>query len=267
MHYVDEGQGSPILFLHGNPTWSFLYRHLISSLRDRYRCVALDYPGFGLSDRPTGYGYTPGEQAGVVGEVVDQLGLDGMVIMGHDWGGPIGLAAACARPDRVAGLLLGNTWFWPSERRARIFSAVMSSPPMRWAVRERNFFVERILPAGVARRLTAEELEHYRAVQPTPAHRAGVVEFPRQIVAATPWLEQLARDVPERLGAKKTLITWPGRDVAFPEKPMLRQVCSAFRDVTVVRLPTAKHFFPEDASEEVAAAITDRVSPASSTAD
>ena len=113
VHYVDEGRGRPLLFLHGNPTWSFLYRNLIQELRGDFRCVAVDYPGFGLSDRPAGYGYTPAEHAAVVGEVVDQLGLHGLIMMGHDWGGPIGLSMAAARAERIAGLILGNTWFGP----------------------------------------------------------------------------------------------------------------------------------------------------------
>ena len=125
VHYVDEGNGTPILMCHGNPTWSFLYRHVIGELRDSFRCIAVDYPGFGLSDRPAGYGYTPGEQATVVGELVAHLNLQGMLVMGHDWGGPIGLSVACSDPDRVSGLVLGNTWFWPADWRARVFSLVM----------------------------------------------------------------------------------------------------------------------------------------------
>src|SRR5919198_4515276 len=75
MHYVDEGSGTPILMCHGNPTWSFLYRGVITRLRERFRCIAVDYPGFGLSDRPDGYGYTPAEHAAVVGELVRELDL------------------------------------------------------------------------------------------------------------------------------------------------------------------------------------------------
>jgi haloalkane dehalogenase len=94
VHYVDEGSGAPLLLLHGNPTWSFLYRHIIVALRERYRCVAPDYLGFGLSERPDGYGYTVEDHARVVGELVDDLGLDDVVVMGQDWGGPIGTAVA-----------------------------------------------------------------------------------------------------------------------------------------------------------------------------
>ena len=132
MHYIDEGAGAPLLLCHGNPTWSFLYRHIVHALRDRGRCVAIDYLGFGLSDRPEGYGYTVEEHAGVVGELVDDLALEGFVVMGQDWGGPIGTTVAVDRADRIRGLVLGNTWFWPTESLSmKAFSRVMSSGPLQ----------------------------------------------------------------------------------------------------------------------------------------
>ena len=258
VHYVDEGAGRPILMCHGNPTWSFLYRNVIRALRDRFRCVAIDMPGFGLSDRPPGYGYTPAEQAAVVGELIRALDLRDLIVLGHDWGGPIGLAAACADPQRVSGLVLGNTWFWPSDRRARVFSRVMSSRPLQRAILERNLFVERVLPAGVARTLSAAEMEHYRAVQPTAAARVAVAELPRQIIAARPWLAELVTAVPRELGAKRALVTFPLRDVAFPAKSVLPRMRATFRDLEGVELQGAKHFFAEDAPGEVAAAIVRR---------
>ena len=258
VHYIDEGEGPPLLLLHGNPTWSFLYRGLVGELRDRFRCIAVDYPGFGLSDRPPGFGYTPAEQARVVGELVDALDLDGFLVMGHDWGGPIGLSVATERAERVAGLVLGNTMFWRAVGRARAFSAVMSSPPLQWAILRRNFFVERFVPVGTVRDLSEEEMEHYRAVQPTPELRVGVAEFPRQIRAADPWLERLEHEVRERLGDKPALLTWPMRDSAFPAAENLPRARSAFRDTTVVELPEARHYFQEDATPQVAAAIAKR---------
>jgi haloalkane dehalogenase len=259
VHYVDEGQGQPILMCHGNPTWSFLYRHVIKALRDRFRTVAVDYPGFGLSDRPAGYGYTPAEHARIVAELVQKLDLSETIVMGHDWGGPIGLSVASANPERVSGLVLGNTWFWPVEdRRGRTFSRVMSSRPLQWAILKRNFFVERVLPSGISRKLSPEEMEHYRRVQPTPADRVGVAEFPRQILAATPWLAELSKAVPSELGAKRVLVTFPMRDVAFRAGDVLPRMREAFTDAEVVELPQAKHYFVEDAPDEVAAAIVRR---------
>ena len=126
VHYIDEGSGRPILFLHGNPTWSFLYRGIITRLRDEFRCIAVDYPGFGLSDRPADYGYTAAEHAEVVTALVDQLGLEDLIVMGQDWGGPIGMSVALSKPERVTGLVFGNTWFWPTDRlMSSVFSVVI----------------------------------------------------------------------------------------------------------------------------------------------
>ena len=258
VHYVDEGRGQPILMCHGNPTWSFLYRHLVRALDDRFRCIAVDYLGFGLSDRPYGFAYTPAEHAAVIGELVRELDLSELIVMGHDWGGPIGLSVASSDPGRIAGLVLGNTWFWPPDRRARMFSRVMSSRPLQRAILRRNLFVERILPSGVDRTLTHEEMQHYRLVQPTPQARVGVAEFPRQIVAATPWLARLADVVPRELGSKQVLITFPMRDVAFRPDDTLPRMRDSFSQASVVELPRAKHYFLEDASEEVATAIVER---------
>ena len=115
VHYIDEGDGPPLLLCHGNPTWSFLYRHIVVALRDRFRCIAPDYLGFGLSERPDGFGYTIAEHASVLGEFVDHLGLDRYLTMGQDWGGPISMAVAVGRAQRVRGVVLGNTWFWPTD--------------------------------------------------------------------------------------------------------------------------------------------------------
>lgn len=258
VHYVEEGEGQPILMCHGNPTWSFLYRHVVKSLRDRFRCIAVDYPGFGLSDRPRDYGYTPGEHAAVVGALVRELDLSQLIVMGHDWGGPIGLSVACSDPTRVSGLVLGNTWFWPTDGGARVFGRVMSSGPMQRAILNRNLFVERILVGGMARRLSAEEMEHYRRVQPTPEARRGVAEFPRQLLAATPLLAKLEQEVPRELGDRRVLITYPMRDVAFRAKHVLPRLRAAFSDVEVVELPQAKHYFVEDAPDQVSEAIQAR---------
>jgi haloalkane dehalogenase len=127
---------------HGNPTWSFLYRDIIIALRDRFRCIAPDYLGFGLSERPDGFGYTIDEHARVVGELVDHLGLDGYLTMGQDWGGPISMAVAVQPADRVRGVVLGN------------------------------------IPPGTEHRPSAAVMDHYRAVQPNPAARLGVAQMP-----------------------------------------------------------------------------------------
>jgi haloalkane dehalogenase len=261
MHYIDEGAGPALLLCHGNPTWSFLYRHIVRALRDRFRCVAMDYLGFGLSDRPDGYGYTIEEHAGVVGELVDHLALEGFVVMGQDWGGPIGTAVAVDRADRVSGLVLGNTWFWPAESLSmKAFSRIMSSGPLQRMILERNLLVERLMLAGMARKLTPQEMDHYRKVQPSPEARRGVAEMPRQILAARPLLERLFRQVPERLGDKPALLVWGMKDLGFRPKSFLPKMRSTFPDHELVELPRARHYIQEDAPDEIAAAIGRRFS-------
>ncbi|OBH23305.1 haloalkane dehalogenase [Mycobacterium sp. E342] len=259
MHYIDEGDGPPILLCHGNPTWSFLYRNIIIALRDRFRCIAPDYLGFGLSDRPAGFGYKVDEHARAVGEFVDQLGLNDVVTMGQDWGGPISMAVAVERADRVRGVVLGNTWFWPTDEfTTKMFSRVMSSPPMQYAILQRNFFVERLIPAGTQHRPSDAVMQHYRAVQPSPDARRGVAEMPKQILAAGPLLARLAREVPAKLGAKPALFVWGMKDFAFRPGPTLPRMRATFPDHVLVELPNAKHFIQEDAPEQIAAAIIDR---------
>lgn len=130
IHYVDEGAGEPLLLLHGNPSWSFVYRKIIVALRDDFRCIALDFPGYGLSEAPPGYGFTPQEHSRVLERFVDALGLKELALMVQDWGGPIGLGFAGRRPELVRSLIIGNTFAWPlsSQRRFRVFSWLMGGP-------------------------------------------------------------------------------------------------------------------------------------------
>lgn len=254
VHYVDEGTGPPILFLHGNPTWSFLYRGIIIRLRKHFRCVAVDYPGFGLSARPENYGYTPQEHAAVVRALVRHLDLENLTIMGQDWGGPIGMRVALDELPRLRALVMGNTWYWPPDSwQMKAFAYVMSSAPLQNQILRRNLFVEKVIPLGVKYPLAAEVLHHYREPFPTAKSRIGVAELPRQLMEASTWLEDLADEVPEQMSNVPLLLTWGLEDIAFP-----RQFMDRFREdfnlVTVHRLD-AKHFIQEDQPGEIAAAI------------
>lgn len=255
MHYVDEGSGTPIVMCHGNPTWSFLYRNVIDRLRDRFRCIAMDYPGFGLSDRPDRYGYTPHEHAALVGRLVDSLGLDGFIVMGQDWGGPIGMQVATERSARIAGLVLMNTWFWPADALFKAFSWIMSTPPLQSRILDRNFFVETIVPASVARALDPAVMDHYRRAQPTREARRGVAEFPRQIRKEGPWLAHLAERAPGTLGDKPMVLIWGMKDRGFGHQRIISRWVRSFPNAEVIILPGASHFVQEDAPEEIANAV------------
>jgi haloalkane dehalogenase len=254
VHYVDEGAGDPILFLHGNPTWSFLFRGVIVRLRERFRCVAVDYPGFGLSSRPDDYDYTPAEHAGVVRDLVSHLDLRGLTVYGHDWGGPIGLRVAADEVTRVRALAMANTWYWPvDDWHLKAIGYALGSAPIQNLIRDRDVFVERLLPAGVSIPMAPEVIEHYRDAQPSPHARRGMAELARQILGGSAWLGDLEDDVRAHLTGLPLLLTWGVRDLAFPAR-YIGRFRDDFRHVTVRRLE-ARHFVTEDAPAEVAGAL------------
>ncbi len=257
VHYVDEGEGPPLLLLHGNPTWSFLYREVIGGLRDRFRCVAPDHPGFGLSTAPPGYGFTAREHAAVLERLVLELDLRDVTMMVQDWGGPIGFAVATRHPDRFARFVIGNTWAWPkSDPGTQVFSRLLAGPLGGYMIRNRNAFVERILPSNVKRRkLAPEVMDAYRGPFPDPESRRPVHVFPREILAARPLLAEVERGL-AALSDRPALVVWPTKDVAF-RKPELRRWQQIFPDHRTVTLEGAGHYIQEDAPEEIVAAIRD----------
>ena len=261
VHYVDEGRGRPIVFLHGNPTWSFLYRDIIRGLRDDFRCVAPDYPGFGLSDRPDqGYGFTPREHAELVGSLIDSLELEDFIVMGQDWGGPIGVSVALRDPARVRGLVFANTWYWPADSLFfKGFSLFMSSPFMQRAIVKNNFFVERIMPGSVTHPMPPEVMDQYRAAQPAAEGRMGVAIFPREIRKSGPWLAELAAQAPKRLGDKQMLVIWGLKDRAFGSRKEVRDRWRRdFPNAEVIEIGDASHYVQEDAAAEIVSAIKSR---------
>jgi pimeloyl-ACP methyl ester carboxylesterase len=171
IHYVDEGAGETLLLLHGNPAWSFLYRKMIPALRDRFRCVAPDYPGYGMSDAPPGYGFTPREHSTMVERFVDRLGLKDLTIMVQDWGGPVGFGLAGRRPELARRFIIGNTFAWPlvGEARIRVFSAPLLLHAGAGAARASRG--ARPLPRALARPRAPKGGRH----RPAPAHRRGPV--------------------------------------------------------------------------------------------
>jgi haloalkane dehalogenase len=255
IHYVDEGRGRAVVMFHGNPTWSFLYRKVIKELSGQFRCIAMDYPGFGLSERPSGYGYTSAEHAEVVGKLVDHLDLDGFVVVGQDWGGPIGMTVALERADRVAGMVFANTWYWPAQGSLATFSVVMSTPPVQWLILHRNAFVNFIMPRSVATPMDPAVFKTYQDAQPAPEARRGVAEFPRQIRRARPMLERLAGNAPKALGGKPLELVWAMKDPAFGNPAVIARWQRDFPAARVARVENANHYIQEDAPGAVADAV------------
>lgn len=258
LHYVDEGDGPVLLLLHGNPTWSFVYRDIIARLRGSFRCVAMDYPGFGLSTVPTGFSFAPAAQAALVEAFVDRLGLQQITPVMQDWGGPIGLWLAGRRPQNIARLVIGNTWAWPvnGDLHFEWFSRLLGGPIGRWGVRRHNAFVNLLIPAGIRRsKVSPTVMQAYRAPLPTPDRRMPSYVFPRSILTARDFLADVETGL-AGLRDKPTLILWGDKDIAFRSKERQR-FAALFRHHRVKILAGAGHYIQEDAAEEIAAAIAD----------
>jgi haloalkane dehalogenase len=257
VHYIDEGSGPPLLLLHGNPTWSFLYREIVKGLADRFRCIAVDHPGFGLSAAPPGYGFTPAEHARVLEQLVLQLDLRDVTMMVQDWGGPIGFEVATRHPDRFARFVIGNTWAWPkSDPGTQVFSRLLGGGIGRRLILNRNIFVERLLPGGTRnRKLPEAVMAAYRGPFPSPASRLPTYVFPREILGSRPWLAEVERRLPAVTG-RPALIVWPTGDVAFRGRERARWE-QLFPDHRSVTLEGARHYIQEDAPTEIVAAIRD----------
>jgi haloalkane dehalogenase len=255
IHYVDEGSGPPLLLLHGNPTWSFLYREIIKGLSGRFRCIAVDYPGFGLSRAAPGYEFTPAEHSRIVEQLVLQLDLRDATMMVQDWGGPIGFSVATRHPDRFAAFVIGNTWAWPkSDPGTQIFSRLMGGPIGEYLILRRNFFVERIIPGGVKRKqLSGAVMDAYRGPFPTPESRRPMHVFPHEILASRAFLAEIEQGLPA-LRERPALLVWPTRDFAFRE-PERRRWEELFPDHRTVILEGAGHYIQEDGPDEIIGAI------------
>ena len=252
MHCVDEGAGEPVIFVHGNPSWSFEFRHLIEGLRAEYRCVAADHIGFGLSARSDRReDHHPEAHARAFAALIDHLALRDVTLFMTDWGGPIGLDFVRHHPDRVKRIVIANTWCWPvaDDRHFTFFSFLMSSWLGQYLIKRRNMFVTRVMPKAVGdtRCLTPEVMAHYCNAQPTPQARAALAALPGHIVGASDWLPAIWRER-ATFADKPALILWGHKDIAFRKKE-LGQWRSALANAEVHEFPDCGHFLGACAAE------------------
>ena len=262
LHYVDEGppDAPPLLFVHGNPTWSYLWRRPIADLSARgHRCVAFDHMGFGRSDKPpqlSAYSLERHIENAIA--LIDALDLSDVTLVGHDWGGPIGLGALLERRDRLRSVVLMNTWAWelPSflppflrEFRTEGLGEILALGG--------NLFVESI-PGGMRRRdADPVMMEAYRAPFPDYWSRAGTLAFQREIPLterdrSAPLMASIHERLPDL--TVPVLLVWGMRDPVF-QPVFLEQWRELFPKATTVELDDASHFVVEDSPDEVTEAI------------
>jgi len=248
LSYVDEGAGSPVVMVHGTPTWSFLYRHVIKELRGRYRCVVPDHLGFGLSDRPATWSYRPQDQARNLARLIETLGLKDITLIVHDYGGPIGLAYAIDHPENVRRLVLFNTWMWScvGDRHFEWFARLLGGKVGRVLYERFGFSVRVMLRHAIAdrRRYTRDVERHY--LRPLDGHATWI--YARELLGSSPWFDELWRRR-DRIAQTPTLLIWGMRDPAFARYlPRWRGV---FERVQVIELADCGHAPPEERAPEL----------------
>lgn len=259
MHYVDEGQGDVIVMVHGTPEWSFVYRKLIKGLSKDYRCIAPDFLGFGLSDKPTSYSYKPEEQAKLLEQFITSLDLKNITLVVHDFGGPFGLSYAINHPDNVRKLVIMNTWLWsvkddPFYTR---FSRLMKTPLGNFLYLQLAFSPRVIMKQAFAdkAKLTKHIHQHYLKVFPTPESRRSTHAYAKSLVDSDAFWSSLweQREVIQDIPA---LILWGMKDIAFKEKD-LKRLETVFKKAQTIRLENVGHFVQEEAEEEILPNIKD----------
>jgi haloalkane dehalogenase len=255
MHYLDEGSGDPVLCLHGEPTWSFLYRKMIPVLAGVARVVAPDYFGFGRSDKPTDMGWFSFDRHyGSILRLVEELDLSGLTLVVQDWGGPIGLRLAVERPERVDRLVVMNTGVGggrpPSETWLRFRDVVRAAGG--------DFQAGRLIRTSAVRGLADDVVAAYDAPFPVPESKAGVLAFPEHVPT-----EPEHPNTAPLMAIREALRSWekPALVMFGDSDPIFApRVAERIAELIPGALPAelienAGHFVQEDAGEEAAARI------------
>ena len=251
VHYVDEGEGEVLLFLHGNPSWSFMYRRLIRHFSENgFRCIAPDYLGFGLSDKPSGIEYTPGLHARHVKHLIEELELKDITPVLHDWGGPIGMSYAIEHAENIRRLIVLNTWAWSLKGKfsAELYSAILGGPIGRLLCRQFNAFPRFIMPLAYGEHKMSDLAHrHYTRPFPAPETRDGQWMFVRAVIEESSFLDTIwTRRV--GLSDKPVLFLWALSDPVFGREH-LEKWRGAFLNHRLETFPGVGHYIAEEAGE------------------
>jgi len=260
MHYVDEGpkkDSTPtILCIHGNPTWSFYYRSIVSRFSGSYRVVAVDHVGCGLSDKPQRYRYSLAQHTANLIRLIDELNLQQVTLVVHDWGGAIGLGAAIERTERFRTVMVLNTAAFPPSYIPHRIAACRIPFIGSWAIRYLNAFAQAAIVMAIDRlpKLSKNARDGLLAPYDSPRNRVAIDGFVRDIPMSPKhptWnvLMQLERDLPKLSGLPIRFV-WGMQDWCFRPECMERMNV-AWPNATRRELIDVGHYVMEEAPTEV----------------
>lgn len=260
LHYIDEGEGDVILFVHGTPAWSFLYREQVKQLSKRYRCVVIDHLGFGLSDKPEAFEGTPAAHSHHLSLLVEKLNLTNITLVVHDFGGPIGLAMALRNPEKIRQLVILNTWLWATkqEKEVQKVDKILRSSLGRFLYLNLNFSPRVLLRKAFydKSKLSPEVHRHYTAVFPDKRSRSGLHKIGLALAGASDWYQEQFEKL-SILKNKPVQLLWGTKDT-FIRPTYLAKWQQIFPHAAVQPFECG-HFLQEEMANEVTAVIRKRM--------
>jgi haloalkane dehalogenase len=259
IHYVDEGVGEPVVMLHGDPTWGFLYRHFIPPLSQHNRCIVPDHMGMGKSSTPEDRSlYRLAQHIDNLEALLIHLNLVDITLILHDWGGPVGLGFATRYPQRIKRLVLMNTWAfapWPGGPFPRLLEIIRSDRGEAFVLRKNGYLEPALLGTTFhSEKLTNPILEAYHAPFPNPESRLAMLCWSRDIpvLETDPSYAQMKRieDALKLFNSKPVLLIWGMQDPVIPPS-ILRRWQLLYPHATTHEIEDASHFLQEDASDRI----------------
>jgi cis-3-alkyl-4-acyloxetan-2-one decarboxylase len=259
IHYVDEGSGEPVVMVHGDPTWGFLYRHFISDLSKHHRCIVPDHMGMGKSSIPEDRSlYRLEQHRANLEALLLNLNLNDITLILHDWGGPVGLGFATRHPERIKRLVLMNTWAfapWPGGPFPRRLEIIRSERGEAFVLRKNGYLEPALIGTTYhSEKLTNTILEAYRAPFPTPESRLAMLYWSRDIPVQesdTSYAEmKRVEDALPQFNTKPVLLVWGMQDPVIPPT-ILHRWQQLYPHAITHEIEDASHFLQEDAPERI----------------
>lgn len=258
IHYIDEGKGEVLLFVHGTPSWSFEFRNIIKALSQTHRCIALDHIGMGLSAKPKEYNYTTQQHAQNLATFIQAKNLKDITLVVHDFGGPIGLNYAIKHPQNVKKIVLLNTWMWSAEGEPEYEKAkkIIASPLVPFLYKYFNFSAKFLIPQAVANKkaLTKAMHQHYYKILRNKTERLGTLGFRNSLLQEQDWFESLWQER-EKIAHIPVLIVWGMQDSFIPAS-YAKRFATVFKQHQLIELENIGHFVCEEAAPNIIKYLT-----------
>jgi haloalkane dehalogenase len=259
MHFIDEGTGEPILCLHGEPTWSYLYRNFIKELSNSNRVIAPDQMGFGKSDVPQEKKYRMHEHIDNLTKLILKLDLNNITLVVQDWGGPIGLGFAVDHVERIKRMVIMNTSVGVMREGRKPWYATLEE---KGIYKEFIMNIEGVIKGGIYQKdnITDSMINAYTAPFPSEEYYIGAFAWPKDIPIgdshpSAPTMKHVRENL-NNLSEKEKILIWGLKDPIFPKK-MINWWQKIYTDIKTYEIKDASHFLQEDAPDEIISIISD----------